>query len=158
MQENRGFTRKDVIVMLALTKERALELHRSMWLWISREIAKSKSILIISMLKEEYIEKYCDNKDINYDCFACEYAIQKAEEKYRNECCPRYYRCEFCPLEWGATGDEEGRYMCECNNNDSDDETGLYTQCKNMRGSNKDSWKKQAKLAYKIAMLPVRDE
>lgn len=144
--------------MLALTKERALGLHRNMWLWISREIAKSKSMLIIDMLKEEYIEKYCDNKYINHNCFACEFAYRKAAEKYGNDYYTEILRSEFCPLEWGATGDEEGRYMCECNNNDFDDETGLFAQCKNMMGSNKDSWKKQAKLAYKIAMLPEKKD
>lgn len=48
--------------------------------------------------------------------------------------------------------------MCECNNNDFDDETGLFAQCKNMRRSNGNPWKKQAKLAYKIAMLPEKED
>lgn len=140
-------------------KERALELHRDMWLWISREIAKNRHTQDIDDLKVKYIERYCSGKNISYNCFACEYAYRKAKEKYGNIYRALHYRCEFCPLEWNATGDEEGRCMCECNNNDFDDETGLYARCRNIgiNDSNKNSWKKQAKLAYKIAMLPEKE-
>lgn len=53
-----------------------------------------------------------------------------------------------------GTGDKKGRYMCECNNNDLSYGTGLYERCRREDRF----WKKQTKLAYKIAMLPVRDE
>lgn len=108
------------------------------------------------MAKEEYIEKYCNNAPIDHYCFACEYAYRKAKEKYDDKYYIAALRCEFCPLNWGTSGDEEGCYMCECN--DFDYESGLYAQCRNMRGSSKDSWKKQAKLAYKIAMLPESEK
>lgn len=147
-----------------ITKEQLIDLHREMWKWIANEISKARDKLNIINLKEEFIDEYSskckrEGKPCVYpvsECFACEYACDRTIELHPNDY-SEHCKCEYCPFEWFSSGDEEGHYMCECNNN-FDDKTGLYAQCKNMRGSNKYSWKKQAKLAYKIAMLPAREE
>lgn len=143
-----------------LTKEQAIKLHRDMWLWIAKQIARNKKPMEIGDLKQSYIRCYTDFTLVAYDCFACDYAYQEKEEEYGYE---NYHcRCEFCPLEWGTCGDEEGNYMCMENMIDYEQSYGLYAKCKDIWnsfgiGSEKGLYKRQVKLAYKIAMLPEKE-
>lgn len=144
-----------------LTKEQSTKLHRDMWLWIAKQIARYKKPMEIGDLKELYIYNYTDFKSVSCDCFACEYACQKVEEELKKGY--DFDKCKFCPLEWGTSGDEEGRYMCEDNTIDYEQSYGLYAKCKDIWkksfgiGSEKDLYKRQVKLAYKIATLPEKE-
>ena len=150
------------------TKEQAIKLHRDMWKWITKQIARNKEPLYIDELKEKYIANHTEFESVNYDCFACEYAKQEQQKVFKKW--HGFNRCKFCPLEWGTAGDEDGYYMCLYNNKIGFNESlGLYNVCKSiyfkylMELSNCDKkvlglWKKQAKLAYKIAMLPAKEE
>ena len=143
------------------TKEQAINLHRSMWLWIAKQIARYKNPMEIGDLKQSYIRCQTDFTLVSCDCFACDYAYQEKEEKYGYE--SYHCRCEFCPLEWGTCGDEDGNYMCEENVINNKQGLGLYAKCKDVWnksfiiGSKKDLYKRQVKLAYKIAMLPEKE-
>lgn len=170
---------------MLLTKERALELHREKWLWIAKEIVRWKKPLDIDDLEKMFVERYvkeCIENNIEYvkpkhNCSACEYAEQKMEEELKKG--HGYFMCKFCPLNWGTSGDEEGRYMCELNDvvefyNPIYEGTGLRSVCRRCRaeyvryllGSSIKEWKikrkqlykKQAKIAYKIAMLPESEK
>ena len=152
-----------------LTKEQAIKLHRIMWLWIAKEIARNKKPMVIGRLKETYISRHTEFESVICDCFACEYGYKKSTEEYvYGGCCENSYhcKCEFCPLEWRSSGDVKGHYMCEENKSDSKDRYGLYASCKRVYRTysyfeiSKKSlslWKKQAKLAYKIATLPEKE-
>lgn len=145
-----------------LTKERAIELHRSMWMWIAREIARNKKPMEICNLKIMYIDCYTDFDFVTFVCFACEYADQKLEYEIKKE--HECSRCKFCPLEWGTSGNENGNLMCEDNRTYDGQGYGLYAKCRDVLnesfgiGNKKDLYKRQAKLAYKIAMLPEKKD
>lgn len=151
------------------TKEQAINLHRSMWLWIAKEIEKVGEPLEILQLKDSFICQYiirCKRDREPYviprtDCFACEYACERTIELHPNDY-SEHCKCEYCPLEWFSSGDEEGNYMCLEN---GDKINGLYEQCRAIyftsRGKSRNVKKKptkmQVKIAYKIAMLPEKE-
>lgn len=130
--------------MEGLTKQKALELHRDMWLWISKEIAREKTVQNVCWLKTEYLLLQGYN-NVLHDCFCCDYAY----EKYTNDLSEgrdelEIYKCYYCPVRW--------------KNEECFDEGSEYQSiCMISRNGGRNGWKKQAKLAYKIAMLPERE-
>lgn len=144
-----------------LTKEQAVRLHRDMWLWIAKKIARYKKPMEIGGLKQIYIRCYTDFDSVVFGCFACEYAKQKVEEELKKG--HEFFRCRFCPFNWGTSGDEDGNFMCDENITDNESGYGLYAKCKGIWyeslriGSEKDLYKRQVKLAYKIATLPEKE-
>lgn len=66
------------------TKEQAIKLHRDMWKWITKQIARNKEPLYIDELKEKYIANHTEFESVNYDCFACEYAKQEQQKVFKN--------------------------------------------------------------------------
>lgn len=66
-----------------ITKEQAVRLHRDMWLWIAKKIARYKKPMEIGGLKQIYIRCYTDFDSVVFGCFACEYAKQKVEEELK---------------------------------------------------------------------------
>ena len=113
---------------MELTKQEALSWHRKMWIWIAREIARNKRVMEVVGLKE----KFCKNNGVSPSshCFCCEYVYCKYE----------YLWCTNCLLIWD--GNNHGSCI-----------EGEYSDIKLCS-----NWKKQAKLAYKIAMLPERED
>lgn len=111
-----------------LTKQEALQWHRRMWIWIAREIARCKCVMHVMFLKEDFCEMFNLNPTVS--CFCCEYAYDNGHVK-----------CGKCPVIWC---NEKSK---SCLNRNS--EYIAIGKCRN--------WKKQAKLAYKIAMLPERE-
>ena len=152
------------------TKKQAIKLHRDMWKWIANEISKAGEPLEILDLKYSFVHQYiirCMEYGKPYvrprvDCFACEYAYNRTIELHPNDY-SEHCKCEYCPFEWFSSGDEEGNYMCIENR---DNINGLYEQCRviycTSRGKSrkvkKKLTKKQVELAYKIAMLPERQD
>lgn len=118
-----------------LTKQEAIQWHRKMWIWIAKEIARNKQVLDIVTLKKVFIlnNGLCKIKS---DCFCCDYVYHNNKEQWYED---EFYCDEYCPIVWNegyccASRSEYHLIICVCNN-----------------------WKKQAKLAYKIAMLPERE-
>lgn len=78
--------------------------------------------------------------------------------------------CNYCPLRWPGDGDENHQFFCEYNysfhsygnkglcmraDNQHDLETHAIIEGKPFSDK---FWKKQCKLCYKIAMLPVDED
>lgn len=124
-----------------LTKRAAISMHKEMWIWIAEEIARNKCVMVIEYLKVEFcIASNANPKNL---CFCCEYASQedwlgvvycsKCPVVWRNNVSARCYMAEYSRITRFAGLTAEERYI-------------------------EKNWKKQAKLAYKIAMLPERKE
>lgn len=121
---------------MKLTKPEAIKWHRRMWIWIAREIARKRRVLSVAELKKKFILNNGLGK-IKNDCFCCAYVYQNnIENWYNNE----FYCNEYCPIVWN-----EGGTCCE-NRSEYDAVCSV----------DYNDWKKQARLAYKIAMLPER--
>ena len=75
--------------------------------------------------------------------------------------------CTYCPLRWPGDGDENHQFFCEYNYSfHSYGNRGLWMRANNQHNLEIDAmiegksftdkfWKKQCKLCYKVAMLPV---
>lgn len=115
---------------MKLTREQAIEEHRKMWLWISRQIMKD----------------YVANEKVKSKCFCCEYVIQHGES------------CrEDCLLYWN---DKCTEFVCN-------DYFGYYNIITNIIKkpysarydfATLEEAKRAARMAYKIAMLPVKEK
>lgn len=139
-----------------ITKEEAIRNHRAMWIWIAREIARRKRTVSIVRYKEKYITEVMGLRedDVYLECFCCEYAANK--RKFLEGSSGNM--CKYCPVEWQS---EASAFMCE-HKNETDFKArikkGLWIRCEIMNTRGRGDWKKQAKLAYKIAMLPERED
>lgn len=136
-----------------LTKHEALQWHKKMWIWIAREIASHKKVMDIGELKDEFINNELGNYAIvRSSCFCCQYAI-KIKRISRGDGFKTF--CDYCPIDWGC---KTNAFMCE-DKNKGGDGLGLWWRCRLCYyNKNKGGWKKQSKLAYKIAMLPERKD
>lgn len=169
--------------MKRTTFDAYVRLHRLMWLNICQEIAKEKHPVDIYTLKHNWIYK---NKThaIN-SCFLCQCAhILRDEADNENPDTmfqhTRGVSCRYCPCVWPSTGDKDHEYMCEYNYHLNDygiiHGYGLWMTADNVYGEYyhlidikcelppnylrkvDKLWKKQCKICFKIAMLPVRDD
>lgn len=113
-----------------LTKQEAISWHRRMWIWIAKQIAKHRKVMDIVELKKHFCDMF--NVYPKSDCFCCDYDNQI---------------CKSCPVVWK---DEESDISAFCAYSE-------YGQCVLIyEDYEHNNWKKQAKIAYKIAMLPER--
>ena len=157
-------------------------LHRLMWLNMCQKIAKEKHPIDIYTFKHNWI--YNNKTHAMNSCFLCECAnILRDEADNENsdsmlQHTPRGLFCRYCPCVWPSTGDENHEYMCEYNHDSNNNHFGhgLWMIANNIYGEYSDLldlncelpqeskrkvdklWKKQCKLCYKIAMLPVRED
>lgn len=135
---------------MKLTREQAIEEHRKMWLWISRQIMKdyvaNRKVMTIYFYKREYLNKVYPDERIRGNCFCCEYVIQHGES------CS-----EDCLLYWN---DKRTEFVC-------DDYFGYYEIITNIIKkpysarydfATLEEAKRIARIAYKIAMLPVKEK
>ena len=83
---------------MELTREQAIEEHRKMWKWISRQIMKdykeTHSIKKIIIYKKIYLENNFKNEYIVCDCFCCQYAKNKSILQRCTSNCPLYWNDE----------------------------------------------------------------
>lgn len=132
---------------MKFTFDETIKNHRKMWLWISQKImddAKHGIARAIECYKRSY--KINVMKTIEYirtDCFCCHYSHITAKN-----------HCDSCPLYWNDRKTEDRcfrrkSYYCI-----------LYNKLDNMlnNGLSYKEAKKCATLAYKIAMLPIREK
>lgn len=138
---------------MKLTREQAIAEHRKMWLWISRQIMKDYAKY--GTVKEPYWYK-CDYLNCNFPdetirskCFCCEYVESLDEDK-----------CEaFCPFYWN----DKNTILTCCEN------LGYYdvinkilriylTYNDSYYKISKEEARMLARMAYKIAMLPVKEK
>lgn len=128
---------------MKLTKQQAISWHMRMWIYIAKRIAKEKKVMAIADIKREF----CDMNHIRvkHACFCCEYAYYNNREVWWKD---NFNCAKGCPVIWGKNK------LCAC----VDSGTEYYTILSHRNFSRKNGWKKQAKLAYKIAMLPERKD
>lgn len=123
-----------------LSREEAIKKHRDMWNWIADRIKESKSMQCIYGLKEKYTHQH--NEDVAYDCYLCQYCIDKVGEEDRK------IRCRECPLDWESKGDEYSLYQCLKNGKFE----GYYRYATSTL-----SWEEQYLFCCKIANLKERE-
>ena len=158
-----------------------VRLHRLMWLNMCQKIAKEKHPIDIYTFKYKWIYK---NKThaMNY-CFLCECAnILRYEAHNENpdsmlQDTLTGLSCRYCPCIWPSNGDNNHEYMCEYNHHyNKYFGHGLWMIAVNIYGEYSDLldlncelsqeskrkvdklWRKQCKICFKIAMLPVRND
>lgn len=147
-----------------------LNMHKQMWLDMAKHIAQNHATLDIY----HYKLSWCSHRHLApYNkCFACQCAIQikwgvgdfEQDEMYFSN------MCTYCPLRWPGSGDENHQYFCEYNYNfDNHGNLGLWMLADKQHDLELDAmiegkpfsdkfWKKQCKLCYKIAMLPIDED
>lgn len=142
-----------------------LNMHKLMWLDVAKHIAKSHATTDIY----HYKLSWCSHRHLApYNkCFACQCAIQI---KWGVRDFEEDDICTYCPLRWPGSGDENHQYFCEYNYNfDNYGNLGLWMLADKQHDLELDAmiegkpfsdkfWKKQCKLCYKIAMLPVDED
>lgn len=118
-----------------LTRKRALQLHRRLWVWITLKTLKVKrkvqKVEFPPFSKGSYV-------DVHNFCFCCEYAWQVA---HQNDICLMDI-CNYCPIDWGYTGE------CACETYNA-----LYCRWSDLHIS---EYEEAAEIAFKIANLPER--
>ena len=165
--------------MKRTTFDKYIRLHRLMWLHMSQTIAETHHTVDPYYYKKSWCER--TSLFVINNCFACKCATELWEEANGDYSKILGYdtMCGYCPLDWHSTGDFNGEYMCEyCYDNDDLNHYGLWmiatdinslfeSYClddPNQKLSKHDIkimnklWKKQCKICYKIAMLPIREE
>lgn len=157
-------------------------LHRLMWLNMCQKIAKEKHPIDIYTFKRNWI--YNNNTHAINSCFLCECANILQDEADNEdsdgmlERIPGGQVCRYCPCVWPSMGDANHTYMCEYNHdyNNKHFGYGLWMITDNIYGEYSDLldvncelpqaskrkvdklWRKQCKICFKIAMLPVRND
>lgn len=132
---------------MRFTLEETIRNHREMWLWISQKImedAKHGIVRAIECYKRSYKINVMKTREfMRSDCFCCHYS-QVTERNY----------CNSCPLYWNnrKTADRcyrQRSYYCilTCSLDKMVNDGVEYKEAK-----------KCATLAYKIAMLPVKEK
>lgn len=132
--------------MNIFTLEKTIENHRNMWTWISKKImedAKRGISREIECYKRSYkINVLKTRYPIRNDCFCCHYATWTTRTG-----------CDSCPFYWNNRKEEmrcyhqkSYYYMLVCRLHKMVNSGLEYEQAK-----------KCAILAYKIAMLPIKE-
>lgn len=139
---------------MKLTREQAIAEHRKMWLWISRQIMKDYEKH--GAVKEPYWYK-CDYLNCNFPdetvkskCFCCEYT-KSLDENNCEEICPLYWSDRNTTI---LTCCESLGYYDVINKIEFSYLTCQYAYYK----ISKEEAKRMARIAYKIAMLPVKEK
>lgn len=158
------------------TFDEYINLHRSMWIDICESVALARKVVDVYNLKIDYCRKHSKSKcrPINY-CYACGCAYKIMDEL----CSPLLSMCKNCQFEWPSSGDSAGEYMCEYNKDipaigcryglwgnlafiineymDLQHQLDKHPDSKVLRTKLTKLWKKEIKLCYKIATLPIDD-
>lgn len=156
--------------MTKLDFEYYLNMHKQMWLDMSKHIAHIQHTIDIY----QYKHSWCSSRNLSpfNKCFACECAIQIKWDAGDVEDDEMYFQnmCTYCPLRWPGDGDEDHQFFCEYNYSfhsygnkglwmraDNQHDLEIYARIEGKPFTDK-FWKKQCKLCYKIAMLPVDED
>lgn len=146
-----------------------VNMHKLMWLDMAKHIAQSHATTNIY----HYKLSWCSHRNLApYNkCFACQCAIQlKWDEYLKDDNMYLQDMCSYCPLRWPGSGDENHQFFCEYNYNfEGCGNTGLWMLADRQHDLEQGAmiegkpltdkfWKKQCKLCYKIAMLPVNED
>ena len=110
-------------------KQWYVEQHRAMWNWIADKIEATRKLCIVAELKYDWCEFHSLSPEAF--CFACEYKSSRKEG----------FCCRGCLFNWGNSFE-----FVHCME-------GYYERCRLAK-----TWQEQARLARKIANLPVREE
>lgn len=147
-----------------------LDMHKQMWLDMAKQIAHDQHTIDIYRYKVAWCSRR-HRAPLN-KCFACQCAIQIKWNVRDAEDDEMYFQnmCTYCPLRWPGDGDEDHQFFCEYNYNfDGYEKPGLWRIADRLHDLEEDAkmllypitnefWKKQCKLCYKIAMLPVDED
>lgn len=140
-----------------------LNMHKQMWLDMAKHIAHVQHTIDIY----QYKLSWCSSRNLTpiHKCFACQCATQMKWDAGDVEDDEMYFQhmCTYCPLRWPGDGDENHQFFCEYNYRfHSYGNVGLWRLADKQHDLERDAtivtdkfWKKQCKLCYKIAMLPV---
>lgn len=81
-----------------LTRERALSLHRQMWIDMFLKLGNNPDGLARTIFKRDWLQAH-GYENVECNCFLCEYDFQqrKLGEDF----------CEFCPIDWSSLSAEE---------------------------------------------------
>lgn len=147
-----------------------LNMHKQMWLDMAKHIAHIQHTIEIY----QYKLSWCSSRNLApiHKCFACQCAFQIKWDAVDVEDDEMYFQnmCTYCPLRWPGDGDKNHQFFCEYNYSfHSYGNMGLWMLADKQHGLEKDAiiigrpvrdkfWKKQCKLCYKIAMLPVDED
>lgn len=141
---------------MKLTKEQAIEEHRKMWLWISRQIMKDylvdRTVRTIYHYKCVYLNEVYPNEMIASKCFCCEYV--KQYDGYCSVNCIIH-----CPLYWN---DKHTAFICDelYEHGYYDVITDIIKESFSVEGYafvTFEEAKKASRMAYKIAMLDEKE-
>lgn len=118
-----------------MTKQEAIEKHRALWEWLTKENKKRYENNEYLAKKLDYFRKHkISHADRPHHlCYACQYAIEQADE---------LHKCAYCPLDWPDGG-------CL-----SYDRNGLYHQY--VLAIENDDSISAINIAHKIANLPEK--
>ena len=136
--------------MAFLTKEECVRRHRLLWNYIADQILEQEEVPW-NYYKEEAFEHFGWNVSIGYMfsyCWACYYHSMKSLEIVDNPKCVRgigVNNCPYCLFNWSAA---KTNY---CGNIHT-----LFDQFMDAKLSN--NWKEGARIARKIANMPVRED
>lgn len=167
--------------MKRTTFDAYIRLHRRMWLDMCKEITNKKHPIDVYQFKYNWI--YKNKTHAMKSCFLCEcaYILRNEADNENSDSMLQHTllgpSCRYCPCVWPSTGDANHEYMCEYNYHSCRiNGYGLYLTADNVHGEYYDLldihcelppkdlgkvdklWKKQCKICFKIAMLPVRDD
>ena len=148
-----------------------LNMHKQMWLDMAKHIAHVQHTIDIY----QYKLSWCSSRNLApiHRCFACQCAFQMKWDAVDVEDGDKMYfqhMCTYCPLRWPGDGDENHQFFCEYNYSfHSYGNEGLWMQANDQPDLEIDAiiegkpfgdkfWKKQCKLCYKIAMLPIDED
>lgn len=143
-----------------------LAMHKQMWLDMAKHIAHIQHSIEIY----QYKLSWCSSRNLApiHKCFACQCAIQIKWNVRDAEDGEMHFQhmCTYCPLRWPGDGDENHQFFCEYNYRfHSYGNVGLWMLADKQHDLERDAtivtdkfWKKQCKLCYKIAMLPVDED
>lgn len=147
-----------------------LNMHKQMWLDMAKHIAHIQHTIDIY----QYKFSWCSSRNLSpfNKCFVCECAIQIKRDAGDVEDDEMYFQnmCNYCPLRWPGDGDNNHQFFCEYNYSfhsyvnmglwmlaDNKHDLEIYAIIEGKPFGDK-FWKKQCKLCYKIAMLPIDED
>lgn len=146
-----------------------LNMHEQMWLDMAKHIAHIQHTIDIY----GYKLSWCSRRNLApfNKCFACQCAIQIKWNSGDVEDDEMYFQnmCTYCPLRWPGYGDEDHQFFCEYSYEPGRINKGLWMLAGHQHDLEIDAiiegklltdkfWKKQCKLCYKIATLPVDED
>lgn len=82
---------------MKLTREKALDLYRRMWMGMQEELGDNPTSSERVLFKEKWCREHFPNDRIINNCFLCEYAFGKGA-------------CNKCPILWPTDACYEDRY------------------------------------------------